>query len=162
MEPLKSEWLSYSWPYCDKGKLIAGIFAKSREADFEVHIFSLPFILHVRKLPNSRQEEDHHCNYGAQTYHHDRRTREVCQQHTYKDWCKKQEIPSSAHSDLPVNVSAIKPQIAIKRPYSIREFFFASAYALLWMHSYSRKAVEEFFWITNILNSRESVSANAV
>ena len=45
-----------------------------------------------RKLLNSGQEEDHHCNYGAQTYHHDRRTREVCQQHTYKDCCKNKKF----------------------------------------------------------------------
>ena len=106
MEPLKSEWLSYSWPYCDKGKLIAGIFAKIREADFEAHIFSLPFILHFRKLPNSRQEEDHHCNYGAQTYHHGRRTREVCQHTCTKIVAKTQEILLSA-KDSPLNVSAI-------------------------------------------------------
>ena len=48
MEPLKSEWLSYSWPYCDKGKLIAGIFAKIPEADFEAHIFFI--ILHIEKV----------------------------------------------------------------------------------------------------------------
>ena len=52
MEPLKSEWLSYSWPYCDKGKLIAGIFAKIREADFEAHIIFLLFCT-SRKLLNS-------------------------------------------------------------------------------------------------------------
>ena len=48
MEPLKSEWLSYSWPYCDKGKLIAGIFAKIQEANFEAHIFFI--ILLIEKV----------------------------------------------------------------------------------------------------------------
>ena len=119
MEPLKSEWLSYSWPYCDKGKLIAGIFAKIQEEDFEAHIFffysahrescsTLGLVgggppLQLRRPDLSSWQKD---QGGLPA-------------HMYKDCCKNTRNSSKRSRFAQKCFCHIRPQIALKRLNSI-------------------------------------------
>ena len=151
MEPLKSEWLSYSWPYC--GNLLQEYSPNPGKQILRRTYFLL--FCSSRKLLNSGQEEDHHCNYGAQTYHHDRRTREVCQHTCTKILAKTQEILLSARCS-PINVSAMLGQrLPKKGPIpSVKEGWGCTRILA--------KLSKNSFEYPTFLNSRESVSANAV